>query len=64
VASIRPKNPSGVQLITPIVPPGRQTRTSSSAARCWSGANCTPIAEITASNSPSPNGSACALASR
>ncbi|COW64074.1 Uncharacterised protein [Mycobacterium tuberculosis] len=32
VASIRPKNPSHVQLITPIVPPGRQTRTSSSAA--------------------------------
>jgi len=33
VANICPMKPSGVQLISPIVPPGRQTRTNSSAAR-------------------------------
>jgi hypothetical protein len=33
VAKSRPTNPSGVQLSTPIVPSGRQTRTSSAAGR-------------------------------
>ena len=32
VANIRPMNPSGVQLSSPMVPPGRVTRSSSSAA--------------------------------
>ena len=31
VANIWPMNPAGVQEIRPMVPPGRQTRTSSSA---------------------------------
>ena len=34
--------PSGVQLASAIVPPGRVTRTSSAAARRWSGANIEP----------------------
>ena len=42
--------PSGVQLSSPIVPPGRQTRTSSSAATWWNGANMTPMQDITMSN--------------
>ena len=33
----QPPRPPGVKLIIPIVPPGRQTRTSSSATACWSG---------------------------
>jgi hypothetical protein len=49
--------------VTPIVPPGRHTRTSSEAARSWSGANIAPIDEVTTSNSPSANGSASASAS-
>ena len=57
-----PARPSGVKLAMPIVPPGRQTRTSSSATVWWSGAKIAPSAEVTASNSPSPNGSACASA--
>ena len=56
VANICPMKPSGVQLSRPIVPPGRQTRTSSSAAGWWCGANMTPTHEMTASNSPSSNG--------
>ena len=44
-----PIMPSGVQLSSPIVPPGRQTRTSSSAACWWCGANITPIADMTTS---------------
>src|SRR6266516_2443984 len=32
----------GVQLSRPMVPPGRQTRTSSSALAWWRGANMTP----------------------
>ena len=55
--------PSGVQLSRPIVPPGRQTRTSSSAAGWWCGANMTPRQDSTVSNSPSANGSASASAS-
>ncbi len=45
-----PKNsaarPSGVKLIIPIVPPGRQTRRSSSATFWWSGANIAPNEEV------------------
>ena len=37
-------NPPGVQLASPIRPPGRHTRASSAAARAWSGANITPKA--------------------
>ena len=48
--------PSGVQLSRPIVPPGRQTRTSSSAASWWCGANMTPIEDMTTSNDSSSNG--------
>ena len=59
-ANIRPMNPSGVQLSSPMVPPGRVTRSSSSAARWWCGANITPRHEITASNAASPYGSASA----
>ena len=62
VANICPMKPSGVQLSTPMVPPGRQTRTSSSAACWWCGANITPMAEITTSNSASSYGSASASA--
>ena len=53
-------NPCGVQLASAIVPPGRHTRTSSPAARSWSGANITPTTEITASKDASSNGSASA----
>ena len=42
--------PVGVQEISPMRPPGRQTRTSSSAASWWWGANITPTQEVTASN--------------
>lgn len=58
-----PMNPSGVQLISPIVPPGRQTRSSSSAVSWWCGANMTPTQDITVSNAPSAKGSASASAS-
>ena len=51
-----PSMPSGVQLSSAIVPPGRHTRTSSSAATWWYGANITPIADITTSNEASANG--------
>jgi hypothetical protein len=51
-----PIMPSGVQLSSAIVPPGRQTRTSSSAATWWCGANITPIADMTTSNVASSNG--------
>ena len=61
VANIRPMKPSGVQLSRPIRPPGRTTRTSSSAASWWRGANITPTHEIAASNSPSSYGSACGV---
>ena len=64
VANIWPTKPSGVQLISPMTPPGRQTRTNSSAASWWCGANITPTQETTASNSSLPNGSASALAVR
>ena len=39
---MRPIRPSGVQLTRPIAPPGRHTRTSSSATTWWRGANWTP----------------------
>ena len=41
--------PSGVQLSSAIVPPGLQTRTSSSATSWWCGANMAPIEDITTS---------------
>jgi hypothetical protein len=49
VANICPMNPSGVQLSSPMRPSGRHTRTSSSAAAWWCGANIAPRQEITAS---------------
>jgi hypothetical protein len=52
--------PSGVQLARAIVPPGWHTRTSSAAARSWSGANMTPSMETTASKDSSSNDSASA----
>ena len=64
VANICPMKPSGVQLASAMLPPGRQTRTSSSALRRWCGANITPIAESTWSNSLSSNGSDSASACR
>ena len=48
--------PSGVQLASAIVPPGRQTRSSSAAACAWSGANIEPKTDVTASNDASGNG--------
>ena len=56
VANIWPMKPAGVQLISPIRPPGRTTRTSSSAACWWCGANMMPTHEMAASNSPSAYG--------
>ena len=55
--------PSGVQLSSPIVPPGRQTRTSSSAAAWWWGANIAPIDDMTTSNDSSSKGRFSASAS-
>ena len=55
--------PSGVQLSSPIVPPGRQTRTSSSAVCWWWGANMAPIDEMTTSKDASSNGRCSASAS-
>ncbi len=55
--------PSGVQLSKPIVPPERQTRTSSSATAWWMGANWAPMDDITTSNDWSSNGSRSASAS-
>ena len=57
-----PMSPSGVQLSI-ARPPGRQTRTSSSATASWCGANIAPMHDMTTSNSPSSNGSASASAS-
>ena len=51
-----PIMPSGVQFSIPIVPPGRQTRTSSSATSWWWGANIAPIDDMTTSNDSSSNG--------
>ena len=59
-----PTKPSGVQFARPIFPPLRQTRSSSFAARCWSGVNITPKVETTTSKLWSGNGSASASASR
>ena len=52
--------PAGVQLSSAIVPPGRQTRTSSAAVRSWSGTNIEPRQESTTSKAPSANGSSAA----
>ncbi len=52
--------PSGVQQHRPIVPPGRQTRTSSRAAAAWSGANMCPNVDVTTSKLCSSNGSSAA----
>ena len=41
--------PCGVQLIIPMVPLGRHTRTSSSAVAWWCGANIAPTHDITTS---------------
>ena len=56
-------NPSGVQLIIPMVPPGRHTRTNSSAVAWWCGANIAPTQDITTSKLLSANGIASASAS-
>ena len=56
-------NPVGVQLASEMRPPGRVTRTSSAAARAWSAANMTPIADSTWSNVPSAKGRSSAEAS-
>jgi len=64
VANSWPMNPSGVQLSTPMVPPGRHTRTSSSALSWWCGANITPTQDSTVSNSSSGKGRASASAWR
>jgi hypothetical protein len=48
---------AGGQLASAIVPPRLQTRSSSAAARSWSGANMTPTADSTASKLASSNGS-------
>ena len=53
VANICPMKPSGVQLSRPMVPPGRQTRTSSSAPAWWCGANMTPTQDRTVSKDAS-----------
>ena len=48
--------PLGVQLVRPIMPPGRQTRMSSLAALSWFGANITPKVESTTSKLASGKG--------
>ena len=47
-----PRKPSGVQLASPIRPPGRHTRISSLAAHSWAGANITPKVDRTTSKLP------------
>lgn len=63
VAKSRPMKPCGVQLIIPMMPPGRQTRISSSATTWCRGANIAPTQDVTTSNIASGNGSASASAS-
>ena len=63
VANIWPMKPSGVQLSRPMRPSVRHTRSSSSAATWWCGANMTPMHDMTTSNEPSSKGSASASAS-
>jgi len=46
---MRPPNPDAVQVAMPIRPPGRHTRTISSAACWWCGANMTPTQDSTVS---------------
>jgi hypothetical protein len=48
-----PMKPSGVQLASPILPPGLVTRSSSPAVFSWSGANITPTVESAASKEAS-----------
>ena len=60
VANIWPMNPAGVQAIRPIRPPDRVTRTSSSAAGWWCGANITPTQEVVTSKVSSAYGNASA----
>ena len=61
--NMRPIAPAGVQQATATAPPGRQTRSISSAVRRWSGANMWPKVEITRSKLASSKGSSCASAS-
>ena len=48
-----PVKPSGVQLASPILPPGLQTLSSSPAACSWFGQNITPMVETTTSKEAS-----------
>ena len=57
VLNKKPTSPSGVQFASAIVPPARVTRTSSAAARSWSGANMTPKVLSVVSNAPPGQGS-------
>ena len=52
--------PSGVQFAMAMVPPGRQTRSISAAARSWSAVNITPKVESTTSKRASAKVSASA----
>ena len=54
--SIWPLRPSGVQAQTATAPPGRVTRTISSAASWWRGAKMQPKVDITRSYDSSANG--------
>ena len=58
-----PAKPSFSHVAMTVPPPGRHTRTSSAAARRWSGANIAPNVEITRSNEASANGRSWASAS-
>ena len=58
-----PMKLSGVQLVSPILPPGLQTRSSSFAACSWLGVNITPKVESTTSKLSSANGRFSASAS-
>src|SRR3954471_2684842 len=55
--NISATKPSLTQVVISTRPPGRQTRTSSTAAPAWSGANIAPKVEITRSKLASGNGS-------
>ena len=59
----RRSSPRASSSAAPIVPPGRQTRTSSSATSWWCGANIAPIEDITTSKDSSSNGRFSASAS-
>src|SRR5882757_5724319 len=53
VRNISPTTPSGTHTDSPILPPGRSTRTNSPAALAWSGANMTPNVDSTTSKESS-----------